>query len=435
VGAAVKADVAVVGGGPAGAAAAVSLARAGLHAVVVDKATFPRDKFCGDGLTAGALRLLEDMGLDPADVPSWQWVDDVVVSGPSRRKVTFPLPRPDDLGGGGYYAAVARRAELDVAVLQLARKAGAEVHEGHPVVDAHQQSDRVVLDVEGLGEVHARYAIGADGMWSPLRKHLGAEHEVGYRGEWHAFRQYLTGATGRSTYDLMVWFEEDLVPGYVWAFPLAGGAVNVGFGIARGGKVDVPDMKQLWPALLQRPHIAAAIGEHAVPEAPHRAWPIPARIDKAHLAHGRALWVGDAAAAADPMSGEGIGQALLSGRLAAEAIAGAGPYEAWRARRQYEGEVGRGLVLDHKVAELLTRALKHRKGARAAVYTAGFSDWTRRNFARWLFEDYPRAVLATPRRWRPRVLSGPGAYRHLRRTGDIAPDAPLATEVPSIPAA
>jgi flavin-dependent dehydrogenase len=277
-----------------------------------------------------------------------------------------------------------------------------------------------------VGEVHARYAIGADGMWSPLRKHLGAEHEVGYRGEWHAFRQYLRGATGRASRDLMVWFEEDIVPGYVWAFPLGDGTVNVGFGIDRAGKVSVPAMKQLWPELLQRPHIAQAIGPQAVPEATHRAWPIPARIDRAHLTKGRAVWVGDAAAAADPMTGEGIGQALLTGRMAAEAIAAAGPHESWRARRQYERDVSGGMVLDHQVAELLTRALKHRKGANAAEFTAGVTDWTRRNFARWLFEDYPRAVLATPRRWRPRVLVGPGAYRHLRRTGDLEPEAPLA---------
>ena len=64
-------DVAVVGGGPAGAAAAITLARAGRDVVLVDKATFPRDKCCGDGLTTGALRALEDLGLDPAAVESW----------------------------------------------------------------------------------------------------------------------------------------------------------------------------------------------------------------------------------------------------------------------------------------------------------------------------------------------------------------------------
>ena len=77
-------------------------------------------------------------------------------------------------------------------------------------------------------------------------------------------------------------------------------------------------------------------------------------------------------------------------------------------------------MLYHQLAALLVRALKHRKGASAAVHVAGLTDWTRRSFARWLFEDYPRAVLATPRRWRPRILTGPGAYRDLRRQADAA---------------
>jgi hypothetical protein len=59
---------------------------------------------------------------------------------------------------------------------------------------------------------------------------------------------------------------------------------------------------------------------------------------------------------------------------------------------------------------LLGRALKHRKGARGAVRIAGATDWTRRNFARWLFEDYPRAALLTPRRWHRNMFTGPGAY-------------------------
>jgi len=63
-------DVAIIGAGPAGCAAAITLARRGLDVTMYDKATFPRDKFCGDGLTVGALRLLEDLGLDPAAVPS-----------------------------------------------------------------------------------------------------------------------------------------------------------------------------------------------------------------------------------------------------------------------------------------------------------------------------------------------------------------------------
>ena len=69
------------------------------------------------------------------------------------------------------------------------------------------------------------------------------------------------------------------------------------------------------------------------------------------------------------------------------------------------------LVADHRMSMLLIRALKHRKGARAAVRIAGATPWTRRNFARWLFEDYPRSLVTTPRRWRRGMFTGPGAYR------------------------
>jgi menaquinone-9 beta-reductase len=147
-----------------------------------------------------------------------------------------------------------------------------------------------------------------------------------------------------------------------------------------------------------------------VAAATHRAWPIPARIDNVRLTAGRALFAGDAAAATDPMTGEGIAQALVTGRLAADAIIQAGPTQAHVATSAYERSVRRALVADHRMAVLLGRALKHRKGARGAVRIAGATDWTRRNFARWLFEDYPRAALLTPRRWHRGMFTGPGAF-------------------------
>ncbi len=401
------ADVVVVGGGPAGTAAAITLARAGRAVLLVDKATFPRDKICGDGLTAGALRMLEDLGLRPDALPSWQPVQDVVVTSPSRRSVTFPLPR-----GEGLYAAVARRAELDAALLDLARAAGVAVRDGQSVTGAVERDDRVVLDVEGRGSVSGRYVVAADGMWSPMRKLLGVA-TPGYLGEWHAFRQYFTDVGPDAARDLHVWFEPDLLPGYAWSFPLPDGRANVGFGIQRdGGKVArVQDMKHLWPELLDRPHIRAVLGADARPESPHRAWPIPARVDGVALATQRTLFVGDAAAATDAMTGEGIGQALLTGVLAARAIS-AGGLDAPRVVDTYERSVRSALVADHKMSLLLIRALKHRKGARAAVRIAGATPWTRRNFTRWLFEDYPRALLATPRRWHRGMFTGPGAYRN-----------------------
>jgi geranylgeranyl reductase family protein len=395
-------DLVVVGAGPAGAAAAATAARAGLDVVALDKARFPRDKICGDGLTTGALRELERLGIVPSDVASWQQVDDVVVRSPSGRTVRFPLPRHR-----GQFAVVARRADLDHSLVRLARNAGAEVCEGHALTAVHQRDDRVVVHAEGLEPLAARYAIGADGMWSPLRKALGVAPQ-GYLGEWHAFRQYFR-SSGPASRDLHVWFEPDLLPGYAWSFPLPDGVVNVGFGITRGGALRTQDMKALWPALLLRPHVRAVLGDDAVPESPHRAWPIPAAIDRAVLSHGRALFVGDAATATDPMTGEGIAQALLTGRLAAEAVVRHGG-DPGSVRAAYERDVRRHLLADHRMSVLLMAALRRERLARASVRVAGATAWTRRNFARWLFEDYPRAALVTPRRWHRGMFTGDGAY-------------------------
>jgi menaquinone-9 beta-reductase len=398
-------DVVVVGAGPAGAAAAVTLARAGREVVVIDKARFPRDKICGDGLTAGALRLLEDLGLDPGAVPSWQRVDDVVVRGPSGHEVTFPLPRTR-----GTYAAVARRTDLDAALVELARGAGAKVLDGQACTGVVEGDDEVTATVEGVGDVSAAFLVAADGMWSPVRKHLGLA-TPGYRGEWHAFRQYFTDVGPRAASELVVWFEPDLLPGYAWSFPLPGNRANVGFGIQRGGKVArVQDMAAIWPELLARPHVRAVLGEAARPESPHRAWPIPARIDAAVLAGRRTMFVGDAATATDPLTGEGIGQALVTGVLAAEAVVDHGP-DAAAVTGAYRGAATRALVADHKMSTLLIRAVRHRKGVRIGLRLAGATAWTRRNFGRWLFEDYPRAMVVTPRRWHRGMFTGPGAYR------------------------
>jgi flavin-dependent dehydrogenase len=162
------------------------------------------------------------------------------------------------------------------------------------------------VDVEHLGTIRAQYVVAADGMWSPVRKALGVS-TPGYLGEWHAFRQYANTVTGPAKDRLYVWFEKDLLPGYAWSFPLQDGRVNIGFGILRGSNYTVQQMKDLWPELLQRKHIAKALGPNVVMEDRHTAWPIPARVTSATLTNGRVLFVGDAACVTDTLTGEGIG--------------------------------------------------------------------------------------------------------------------------------
>ena len=143
------------------------------------------------------------------------------------------------------------------------------------------------------------------------------------------------------------------------------------------------------------------------------AWPIPARIASAVLDHGPVLFAGDAAGATDSLTGEGIGQALLTGMLAAESILAGGPPGSIGIR--YRRAVRRDLVADDRMSTALQPLMSHPAAAEGVVRLAGATGWTRRNFARWLFEDYPRALIATPRRWQRGVLGREGAYRHQPR--------------------
>lgn len=415
-------DVLVVGAGPAGCAAAITAARRGLKVVMIDKAGFPRDKCCGDGLTTLALRQLETLGFDRSSVQSWQDVDGAWLRSPSGREVHVPLP-------GHGFAAVATRMDLDAALVALATANGVRVIERcsfssfhrdpadhEPVRVAHSPDDGVDVEVELLDEspgsatrrVHARWVVAADGMWSPVRKAAGFV-DPGYRGEWHAFRQYARKVTGPAADRLIIWFEPDLLPGYAWSFPLPGNRANLGFGILRDGERRIQDMAGLWRDLLDRPHVRAALGPESELEGRHTAWPIPARVDRSPSGSGRILFVGDAVAACDVLTGEGIGQALLTGALAADSIVeGGSPREV---RRRYRRHLDEHLRADHKMSAVLSRVLAHERGARGAISILDRSgDWARRNFARWMFEDEPRAIAVSPRRWHRHLFARPGAW-------------------------
>jgi geranylgeranyl reductase family protein len=392
-------DLVVVGAGPAGTAAATTAARRGLRVALCDRARFPRDKTCGDGLTTHALRLLEQLGLERTALTACGYVPvhECVVVSPSGRRVHLPLP--DD----GDHAGVVARAGLDAALVALARDAGVELHEGDALEDLVVSASGVKVRLAGGRTFDARHLLGADGHWSTVRRllHPDAPRDL---GTWHAVRQYFDDVDDAR---LWVLFAPDLLPGYAWVFPMPDGGANVGFGVLREGRAG-RDLKALWPDLLARPVLQDVLGARAKPREPVRAWPIPTEYSRARLADGPVLYAGDAAAVVDPMTGEGIAQALETGILAASCIARGGDADA--VARRYRGEVDRALGRDLRFAAQLQRILRAPRGARAAIRAAGLSEWTRRSFARWLFEGYPRAVLLTPDRWHRHRFTAPGAF-------------------------
>jgi flavin-dependent dehydrogenase len=168
-------------------------------------------------------------------------------------------------------------------------------------------------------------------------------------------------------------------------------------------------MNDTWHDLLTRPHIGEALGTDFVPENRHTAWPIPARIDEAIRSSGRVLFIGDAVCATDTLTGEGIGQALETGIAAAESIhAGTSPREV---RAHYSRAIDQALLADHRMSVALSAILARPFLARLVLAVVDTNKWTRTNFARWMFEDEPRAIVLTPRRWHRKFFRRSGAYQ------------------------
>ena len=381
-------DVAVVGAGPAGTAAAITAHAHGLRVVCVDKARFPRDKTCGDGLTAHALRLLERLGLSDVAFDRAAIVDETVLVSPYGRRIRLPMP------SDGLHAVIVERSVLDNSLVELARARGVEVREEWTIEKVVERDDLVELG-DGL---RARHVIACDGHWSAVRRALEPDAPRDL-GEWHAVRQYYANVADRR---LWVLFDAELLPGYAWVFPLPDGRANVGYGVLRADGRTGKELKQLWPDLLDRPVMRAILGPDAHAREPVRAWPIPTRYEPGRLRHGRVLFAGDAAGVVDPMTGEGIAQAIETGMLAAESIATGSDYTQL---------VHRALGRDLRFAAALQKILRHPLGAHAAIRVVDLAPWTRRQFARWMWEDYPRAILATPDRWQRGMFCAPGAWR------------------------
>jgi geranylgeranyl reductase family protein len=323
-------DAIVVGAGPAGSVAALVLARGGARVAVVDKARFPRDKACGDLVGPRGVQLLNDLAID---LPRAARVSDMVVVGPTRRRVRLPCFPGTSYPG---FALACPRVSLDDTLYTAAVSAGVEAFVGRA---AEPVSDDTSLDgfVLSSGErLRADIVIGADGASSRVAEVAGLVDST--RVLWgFALRAYLDDPV--TVPHIVLWEPEPWrgFPGYGWLFPGIGGRANVGLGLGvlsdrRAGARAARDFDAFLEHLWQ-------IG--VLDSVPKPSW-APQRLGgwlKLGMvgttpARGRVLLVGDAAGLVNPLQGEGISQAMQSGRAAAEAVL-AGPAAAATRYRSY----------------------------------------------------------------------------------------------------
>lgn len=297
----------VVGAGPAGSAAALGALRARPRASVLllDRAAFPRDKACGDGIAAHALDELAALGVeDPAH--GYPPLRRLEIRGPAGSTVRGEMARP---------VRVVPRRVLDARLVAAAATAGAEVRVAR-VRGLTAGRDGVELD-DGT---RARAVVGADGANSTVRRALGhCRNPAGTLAV--AVRGYARAAPGEPAQRLH--FDRPAWPAYAWSFPVGDGTANVGYGMVRpeGGAV---------PRAALHDRLAELLPDQPADPYSLRAHHLPLSTARVAAGTGRVLLVGDAASLINPLTGEGIYYAVASGRLAgAAAVTAADPAVAY----------------------------------------------------------------------------------------------------------
>ena len=316
----VRYDAVVVGAGPAGSIAALVLARGGARVALVDKAAFPRDKACGDLVGPHGVQVLTDLGLT---VPDAGVASDMMAVGPSGNRSRLPAFPGRTYPGHGL---IIPRLAFDHSLRESALAAGAAgVKARVTAVDRDDDGQVRAVITSGGQRLAADVIVGADGSLSPVARLAGLLNPGG--ALWgFAVRAYVPGDVPLPllvSLDSRPWH---LYPGYGWLFPGADGQANVGIGLGLGRtrrSTPLRDDLTRFCALLRHHHDLAASAE---PGPVIGGWLQMGGYGTA-AARGNVLLAGDAAGLINPLQGEGIAQAMVSGRLAAESILAA-PGEA-----------------------------------------------------------------------------------------------------------
>jgi len=305
-------DVLVVGAGPSGSVVATVLARGGARVALLDKAAFPRDKACGDLIGPRGVQVLADLGLTVTDVGHGS---DLLAVGPSGRRSRLPA-----FPGRGYpgHGIVVPRVSFDHALREAALAAGAVGVRGR-ITAVDQDPDGTVRAVLAGGQrLAGDVIIGADGALSPVAR-LAGMLDPGAALWGFAVRAYVPGEVPLPLLVLLESAPWRIYPGYGWLFPGADGQANVGIGIGMGGtRHSAPlrgDLDRFTTLLRSRGDLrrGADIGPVV------GGW-LRMGGTGTPPAAGNVLLVGDAAGLINPLQGEGIAPAMISARLAAEAV-------------------------------------------------------------------------------------------------------------------
>ena len=385
--------VLVVGGGPAGSAAAYWLARAGHEVTLVEKKEYPRDKTCGDGLTPRAIYWLEQMGFD-FSVPEFHRITGLRSYAGDTLHLEMNWPDHSKYPNWG---GVIRRRDLDAQVADLARKQGAEIMEKTEARPRVENGRLAAVDLVQNGDTRTiapGFVVIADGSMNRFGRELGTTRRKDYPMGMAARGYY---ASPRST-DPFLESQLDMrdengdsMPGYGWVFPLGDGSVNVGVGLLSTAK----RWKGVNTTKMMADYVRIAPDYWDLNDASKLSEPVGGKLtmsfSKSPTVGENWLTIGDAAGAINPWNGEGISYAYETGAIAAQhisaALAAGDPALLQGYTRQLEDEFG----LYYKMARLFVKVIANPTVMRTLAHTGlrnrPLMEWTLKVMSNLLDED------------------------------------------------
>lgn len=347
-------NITIIGSGPAGAVTSLFLSKNKIHHTILDKAIFPRDKICGDGLSGKVVSVIKK--LDPSLIDDLKNREDtflgswgVMFVAPNGKKLEIPFKK--DLSGEPHPAGfVAKRADFDFFLYEKTKTPFAKHINGAEVKKLVRNKEGIGVTYEINGQLctfNSKIVIGADGEKSITEKtffNYPLEPKHFYAG----VRAYYKGVTGLHPLNFIeLHFLKELLPGYFWIFPLPNGQANVGVCIlsakARDNKLNLREIMlkiiEKEPGIANRFTLANA-------ESKIMGWGLPLGSKKRNFSSDHVLLTGDAASLIDPFTGEGIGNALYSGMIASQAAQSsllANNFSKEYFREHYDRQIEKGL--------------------------------------------------------------------------------------------
>lgn len=326
----IKTEVFILGAGPGGAVASLFLAKEKIPCVLADKAIFPRDKICGDALSGKVVeilnrydkKLVEKLSLDPIQLNCWG----VTFVAPNLDELSIPFrnkPKKTDEAREIAPGFISKRIDFDNFLIQEVKtQSTIKLLEGVEISNFEKTAEGYTCtSKDGEIIIHTKLVIDASGAHSQFARKIGGL-EMEKEHHCAGLRVYYKNVTGMKEGNYIeLHFVKDFLPGYFWIFPLANGECNVGVGMRSDyvAKKRINLKEEMNHIIKKYPQLSERF-KNAEPVDEIRGYGLPLGSKKRKISGDNYMLIGDAASLIDPFTGEGIGNAILSGYTAAQQV-------------------------------------------------------------------------------------------------------------------